>query len=116
LKGVHRGAIHPFLTLNKHLQERDNLSFIVLMQQRRETMTEAIIILPNMRGGCATVGDKVHTLFRVNNRRPRLIENKRTTLSPVATAYFNNYYSTGGAHRLELNCVENDNSILDPGR
>ncbi len=35
-------------------------------------MTEAIIILLNMRGGCATVGDKVHTLFRVNsNRRPR---------------------------------------------
>jgi hypothetical protein len=34
-------------------------------------MSEAIIILLNMRGGCATVGDKVHTLFRVNNRRPR---------------------------------------------
>jgi hypothetical protein len=33
-------------------------------------MNEAIIILLNMRGGCATVGDKVHTLFRVNNRRP----------------------------------------------
>ncbi len=77
-------------------------------------MTEAIIILPNMRGGCATVGDKVHTLFRVNNRRPPSIENKR--LSPVAKEYFNKYYSTGGAHRMELNCVENDNSILDPGR
>jgi hypothetical protein len=35
-------------------------------------MNEAIIILLNMRGGCATVGDKVHTLFRVNNRRRRI--------------------------------------------
>ena len=40
-------------------------------------MTEAIIILLNMRGGCATVGDKVHALFRVNGRsksqnRPRV--------------------------------------------
>jgi hypothetical protein len=33
-------------------------------------MSEAVIILPNMRGGCATVGGKVHTLFRINNRRP----------------------------------------------
>ena len=32
-------------------------------------MTEAIIILMNMRGGCATVGKTVHTLFRVNNNR-----------------------------------------------
>ena len=38
-------------------------------------MSEAIIILLNMRGGCATVGDKVHTLFRVNNRRPRQTAN-----------------------------------------
>ncbi len=37
-------------------------------------MTEAVIILLNMRGGCATVGNKVHTLFRVNNRRPRQID------------------------------------------
>jgi hypothetical protein len=33
-------------------------------------MSEAVIILPNMRGGCATVGGTVHTLFRINNRRP----------------------------------------------
>ncbi len=33
-------------------------------------MTEAIIIMLNMRGGCATVGEKVHALFRVNGRRP----------------------------------------------
>jgi len=30
------------------------------------TMTEAVLILPNMRGGCATVGTTVHTLFRVS--------------------------------------------------
>jgi hypothetical protein len=34
-------------------------------------MNEAILILPNMRGGCATVGTTVHTLFRVSSRRPR---------------------------------------------
>lgn len=34
-------------------------------------MNEAILILPNMRGGCATVGNTVHTLFRVTSRRPR---------------------------------------------
>jgi hypothetical protein len=34
-------------------------------------MNEAILILPNMRGGCATVGSTVHTLFRVTSRRPR---------------------------------------------
>lgn len=33
-------------------------------------MTEAIIITLNMRGGCATVGEKVHALFRVNGRGP----------------------------------------------
>jgi hypothetical protein len=35
------------------------------------TMNEAILILPNMRGGCATVGTTVHALFRVTGRRPR---------------------------------------------
>ena len=34
-------------------------------------MNEAVLILPNMRGGCATVGNKVHTLFRVTSRRPQ---------------------------------------------
>ncbi|MDP1869531.1 MAG: hypothetical protein Q8L13_24720 [Bradyrhizobium sp.] len=34
-------------------------------------MSEAALILPNMRGGCATVGNTVHTLFRVSGRRPR---------------------------------------------
>jgi hypothetical protein len=37
------------------------------------TMNEAILILPNMRGGCATVGTTVHTLFRITSRRPRPI-------------------------------------------
>jgi hypothetical protein len=35
------------------------------------TMNEAILILPNMRGGCATVGNTVHTLFRITSRRAR---------------------------------------------
>ena len=34
-------------------------------------MSETVLILPNMRGGCATVGTTVHTLFRVTSRRPR---------------------------------------------
>ncbi|MET0652542.1 MAG: hypothetical protein ABWY63_08480 [Hyphomicrobiaceae bacterium] len=34
-------------------------------------MSETVLILPNMRGGCATVGNKVHTLFRMTGRRPR---------------------------------------------
>lgn len=34
-------------------------------------MSEATLILPNMRGGCATVGATVHTLFRVSNRSHR---------------------------------------------
>ncbi|MBI5129166.1 MAG: hypothetical protein HZA66_06970 [Rhodopseudomonas palustris] len=37
-------------------------------------MNEALLIMPNMRGGCATVGSKVHTLFRVNGRRPGLAQ------------------------------------------
>lgn len=38
-------------------------------------MSEAVLILPNMRGGCATVGNTVHTLFRVTGRRPRPMAN-----------------------------------------
>ncbi|WP_157038796.1 hypothetical protein [Rhodopseudomonas palustris] len=37
-------------------------------------MSEALLIMPNMRGGCATVGSKVHTLFRVNGRRRGLAQ------------------------------------------
>jgi hypothetical protein len=39
-------------------------------------MSEAILIFPNMRGGCATVGNKVHALFRVNGRRPGISTSK----------------------------------------
>ena len=38
-------------------------------------MSEATLILPNMRGGCATVGNTVHTLFRVNGRRHERMAN-----------------------------------------
>jgi hypothetical protein len=34
-------------------------------------MSEATLILPNMRGGCATIGATVHALFRVSNRSHR---------------------------------------------
>ena len=30
-------------------------------------MSEAELILPNMRGGCVRVGNKVHTLFRLTS-------------------------------------------------
>lgn len=36
-------------------------------------MSEATLILENMRGGCATVGNTVHTLFRFNGRLPRKV-------------------------------------------
>ena len=46
-------------------------------------MSEATLILPNMRGGCATVGNTVHTLFRVTSRQPRAmafpVEQNKTT-------------------------------------
>ena len=40
-------------------------------------MNEAVLILPNMRGGCATVGGKVHTLFRVTSQRPAASNEQR---------------------------------------
>jgi hypothetical protein len=47
-------------------------------------MNEAIIILLNMRGGCATVGNKVHTLFRVKrNPRPPSTSEKKNMDSEV---------------------------------
>lgn len=47
-------------------------------------MTEAVLILPNMRGGCATVGTKVHTLFRVTGRtaRPMAEPDAKTNAAP----------------------------------
>lgn len=44
-------------------------------------MSEATLIFPNMRGGCATVGHTIHTLFRVNARRPGV-----ATLAKMPTA------------------------------
>jgi len=41
-------------------------------------MTEATILLLNMRGGCATVGDQVHALFRVNNRHSLVRQGDQT--------------------------------------
>jgi hypothetical protein len=49
------------------------------------TMSEAVLILPNMRGGCATVGTTVHTLFRVTSRRPRpMAEPRASTPEPIS--------------------------------
>lgn len=52
-------------------------------------MNEATLILPNMRGGCATVGNTVHTLFRVTSRRPRAMacpnEQDKTTEQTAVT-------------------------------
>ena len=48
-------------------------------------MNEAVLILPNMRGGCATVGNKVHTLFRVTSRHPAAFqEQRRPAVAPPA--------------------------------
>lgn len=42
-------------------------------------MSEPNIILQNMRGSCAKVGDTVHTLFRFNGRqKQRAIANNAT--------------------------------------
>ncbi len=48
-------------------------------------MNETQIILLNMRGGCATVGNTVHTLFRVTSRRPRRGDEIKET--PAAAAF-----------------------------
>ena len=73
-------------------------------------MSEATIILQNMRGGCATVDGKVHTLFRVSRRRLGPAESKRKFLSPDTEWYFQNYYSMRTHH------LEEDRLSLDPGR
>jgi hypothetical protein len=46
-------------------------------------MSEATLILPNMRGGCATVGNTVHTLFRVNGRRHQRMANPADQARPA---------------------------------
>ncbi|QLH72603.1 hypothetical protein [Rhodopseudomonas palustris] len=49
-------------------------------------MSEATLILPNMRGGCATASGKVHTLFRINSRvrRPMARPVAETSSPPAA--------------------------------
>ncbi|MCG6203728.1 hypothetical protein LPW26_03690 [Rhodopseudomonas sp. HC1] len=44
-------------------------------------MSEATLILPNMRGGCATVDGKVHTLFQLSSRSSRKMARPDTTRS-----------------------------------
>lgn len=59
-------------------------------------MSEAILIFQHMRGGCATVGNTVHALFRVNGRRPGLtsrpvvgaVELKNTDNDPQMSVHF----------------------------
>lgn len=48
-------------------------------------MSEATLIVGNMRGGCATVGTTVHTLFRLTGSRKRTAatrQNDEADLSP----------------------------------
>lgn len=48
-------------------------------------MSEATLILPNMRGGCATANGKVHTLFRINSRvRRKMAQPTAVTSAPPA--------------------------------
>ncbi|NEW98514.1 hypothetical protein [Rhodopseudomonas sp. BR0G17] len=49
-------------------------------------MSEATLILPNMRGGCATANGKVHTLFQINSRvrRPMARPTAVTSSPPAA--------------------------------
>lgn len=49
-------------------------------------MSEATLIFQHMRGGCATVGNTVHALFRVNGRRPALSEQNMTRPGGVASS------------------------------
>ena len=48
-------------------------------------MNEAVLILPNVRGGCATVGTKVHTLFRVTSRRPQAASPEQSRVAAAPT-------------------------------
>lgn len=52
-------------------------------------MSEAVLILPNMRGGVATVGNKVHTLFRLNSRQRIVAETETASAAPGETAQAN---------------------------
>ena len=56
-------------------------------------MSEAILIFQHMRGGCATVGNTVHALFRVNGRRPGLAQIRDASLHAPETAPADNLSS-----------------------
>ena len=47
-------------------------------------MSEPTLILQNMRGGCATVGETVHTLFRFKGHRP--VRTGRNETAPTIKA------------------------------
>jgi hypothetical protein len=47
-------------------------------------LTEAVIILANMRGGYANVGPTVHTLFRMSRRPAQEVE--RSPITEVDSA------------------------------
>ena len=49
-------------------------------------MNEAVLILPNMRGGCATVGGKVHTLFRLTSRRQQTASTEQRSVKTAPPA------------------------------
>ena len=49
-------------------------------------MSETVLILPNMRGGCATVDNKVHTLFRMTGPRPRPLAGTTVGRDDAATS------------------------------
>jgi hypothetical protein len=66
--------------------EPNKSSIIVCKTEHTEqAMSEATLIVGNMRGGCATVGTTVHTLFRLTGSRKRTLamrENAEADLSP----------------------------------
>jgi hypothetical protein len=72
--------------MTPHHREPKHFTLIICLQTRwSETMSEAMLILPNMRGGCATVGTTVHTLFRVSGRRPRRDATASVPVADTAT-------------------------------
>ncbi|MCX7319880.1 MAG: hypothetical protein NT113_10430 [Hyphomicrobiales bacterium] len=69
-------------------------------------MSEATLLLPNMRGGCATVGTTVHTLFRVSGRRHMPMANPAAMAPPTADAA-PSPAEVGAHHPADLNPSSN---------
>jgi hypothetical protein len=81
-----RARVHLSLTITPgHREPNDSRLILSAFEQWRATMSEATLILPNMRGGCATVGNTVHTLFRVSGRRHMPMANPAATRAPEPT-------------------------------